>query len=456
MNIFAKVTKNPDFFPYLCLTYNSLTVDIMEQLLHYLWKYRLYRSSGLVTTRGDALEILDPGIENTDAGPDFFNAKIKLNGTVWAGSVEIHRKASDWWQHGHSADKAYDNVILHVVEQDDGTIFRRNREEIPQLVLPVPETVISNMEWLLTRDSPIACLERLPAIDPVFRVQWTDALLAERLERKTDDILRWLEQYQKDWNEVFYILLCRNFGFGVNSDAFERLARSLPFKCILKQRPSVSQVEALFLGQAGLLNDSNENRHHYYRLLQQEYVFLRKKYGLQPLEPHIFWNLRLRPNATPHIKLVQLAAIWIRHDTLFSSILSARTPREVKDFFRVQASEFWDTHYNFVRSSPPRQKQLGENALHILLINTVVPVMFAYGVYHRMDEHKARALRLLECIPPEQNAIVSLFSQVGMIPRNAGDTQALIQLKRNYCEPKKCLYCRLGFQLLKRSSSEGL
>ena len=227
MNIFAKVTKNPDFFPYLCLTYNSLTVDIMEQLLHYLWKYRLYRSSGLVTTRGDALEILDPGIENTDAGPDFFNAKIKLNGTVWAGSVEIHRKASDWWQHGHSADKAYDNVILHVVEQDDGTIFRRNQEEIPQLVLPVPETVISNMEWLLTRDSPIACLERLPAIDPVFRVQWTDALLAERLERKTDDILRWLEQYQKDWNEVFYILLCRNFGFGVNSDAFERLARSL-------------------------------------------------------------------------------------------------------------------------------------------------------------------------------------------------------------------------------------
>ena len=180
MNIFAKVTKNPDFFPYLCLTYNSLTVDIMEQLLHYLWKYRLYRSSGLVTTRGDALEILDPGIENTDAGPDFFNAKIKLNGTVWAGSVEIHRKASDWWQHGHSADKAYDNVILHVVEQDDGTIFRRNREEIPQLVLPVPETVISNMEWLLTRDSPIACLERLPAIDPVFRVQWTDALLAAR------------------------------------------------------------------------------------------------------------------------------------------------------------------------------------------------------------------------------------------------------------------------------------
>lgn len=421
----------------------------MEQLLHYLWKYRLYRPSNLTTTQGDTLEIIDPGLENTDAGPDFFNAKIRINGTVWAGSVEIHQKASDWLAHGHSADKAYENVILHVVETDDGTVFRQNGEAIPQLVLPIPEQVIDNMEWLLTRDSPVACLERLPAIDPVFRLQWMDALLAERLERKTDDILRWLDLYQKDWNEVFYILLCRNFGFGVNSDAFERLARSLPLKCILKQRPSASQVEALFLGQAGLLNDSNGNRHHYYRLLQQEYSFLRKKYGLEPLEPHIFRNLRLRPDATPHIKLVELAAIWIRHDTLFSSVLSARTPRELKDFFRVPASAFWDTHYNFLRPSPHRKKQLGENALNMLLINTVVPLMFAYGLYHRMDEHKARALRLLASIPPEQNSIISLFSQVGMKPRNAGDTQALIQLKRNYCEQKKCLYCRLGFQLLK-------
>lgn len=421
----------------------------MEQLLHYIWKYRLYRPSGLTTTQGDTLEIIDPGLENTDAGPDFFNAKIRINGTVWAGSVEIHQKASDWLAHGHSADKAYENVILHVVETDDGTVFRQNGEAIPQLVLPIPEQVIDNMEWLLTRDSPVACLERLPAIDPVFRLQWMDALLAERLERKTDDILRWLDLYQKDWNEVFYILLCRNFGFGVNSDAFERLARSLPLKCILKQRPSASQVEALFLGQAGLLNDSNGNRHHYYRLLQQEYSFLRKKYGLEPLEPHIFRNLRLRPDATPHIKLVELAAIWIRHDTLFSSVLSARTPRELKDFFRVPASAFWDTHYNFLRPSPHRKKQLGENALNMLLINTVVPLMFAYGLYHQMDEHKARALRLLASIPPEQNSIISLFSQVGMKPRNAGDTQALIQLKRNYCEQKKCLYCRLGFQLLK-------
>lgn len=421
----------------------------MEQLLHYLWKYRLYRPSGLTTTQGDTLEIIDPGLENTDAGPDFFNAKIRINGTVWAGSVEIHQKASDWLAHGHSADKAYENVILHVVETDDGTVFRQNGEAIPQLVLPIPEQVIDNMEWLLTRDSPVACLERLPAIDPVFRLQWMDALLAERLERKTDDILRWLDLYQKDWNEVFYILLCRNFGFGVNSDAFERLARSLPLKCILKQRPSTSQVEALFLGQAGLLNDSTGNRHHYYRLLQQEYSFLRKKYGLEPLEPHIFRNLRLRPDATPHIKLVELAAIWIRHDTLFSSVLSARTPRELKDFFRVPASAFWDTHYNFLRPSPHRKKQLGENALNMLLINTVVPLMFAYGLYHQMDEHKARALRLLASIPPEQNSIISLFSQVGMKPRNAGDTQALIQLKRNYCEQKKCLYCRLGFQLLK-------
>lgn len=422
----------------------------MENLLYYIWKYRLYNSIDLKTTTGECLEIIDTGILNTDAGPDFFNAKIKINGTLWAGSVEIHEKASDWLRHGHSSDKAYDNVILHVVVIDDGTVFRQNHEPIPQLVLSIPDRVISNIDWLVNRDLPVPCLERIPTIHPIYKNQWLDVLLSERLERKTNDILKWLKLYQQDWNEVFYILLCRNFGFGVNSDAFERLARSLPLKCIQKQRQSGSQIEALFLGQAGLLNEPYNRQHHYYHLLQQEYIFLQKKYGLKALEPHIFRNLRLRPNATPHIKLVELAAIWTQYDTLFSSILSARTPREIKDLFRINASEFWDTHYNFTHSSPFRKKRLGENALNIILINSIVPMIFAYGTYHRMEEHKNRALRLLECIPPERNFIISLFQSAGLKPQNAGDTQALIQLKRNYCEQKKCLYCRWGFQLLKQ------
>ena len=422
----------------------------MEYTLHYIWKYRLYNAANLTTTDGKSLEIIDPGIANTDAGPDFFNAKVKIDGTLWAGSIEIHDKASDWIKHGHQSDKAYNNVILHVVATDDKTIYRYNKEPIPQMVLSIPEKVISNIEWLASRELPIPCLERIPSINHIYQTQWLDVLLTERLERKTNDILKWLDQYATDWNEVFYILLCRNFGFGINSDAFERLARSLPLKCIQKQRQSISQIEAMFLGQAGLLNEPYQDQHHYYHFLQQEYQFLQKKYGLTALEPHIFKNLRLRPNATPHVKLAQLAAIWSQQDTLFSSILSARTPREIKDFFRVNASQFWDTHYNFRHSSPSRKKQLGVNALNILLINSVVPVMFAYGTYHRMEEYKERALRLLECIPPEQNSIISLFQRGGIQPRNAGDTQALIQLKRVYCEQKKCLYCRWGYQLLKQ------
>lgn len=427
-----------------------------EIFLQYIWKYRLYEAVDLQTTKGIRLEVLDPGIQNRDSGPDFFNAKIKMNGTVWAGSVEIHDRASDWRKHGHPDDAAYGNVILHVVLEDDMEVERPGMHEmIPQMVMVVPDRVVANVEWLLSRDRNLACLERLPAIEPVYRTEWLDALLSERLERKTQDIFKWLGQKQQDWNEAFYILLCRNFGFGVNGDAFERLARSLPLKCIQKQRNSISQVEALFLGQAGLLHEEAEGQHHYYRLLQQEYEFLRHKYDfLVPLEPHLFRNLRLRPNATPHVKLVQLAAIFSQREHLLSAVLQARTPREIKDLFRVSASDFWDTHYNFKYPSIFRKKSLGENALNILLINSVVPMMFAYGHAHHQPEYSERALKLLERIPAEKNTIVQLFQQAGIEAKHAGDSQALIQLMRNYCELKKCLFCRFGYQLLRKEFNE--
>lgn len=225
----------------------------------------------------------------------------------------------------------------------------------------------------------------------------------------------------------------------------------MPLKYIQKQRGSASQIEAMFLGQAGLLDDAYQKQHHYYHLLQQEYLFLKHKYKLQPLQPHIFKKLRLRPNATPHIKLVELAAIWIKNDTLFSRILEAHTIREIKDYFRVSPSIFWETHYQFNKESRSNKKQLGENSLNILLINTVAPLLFAYGKVHHLPEYQERALKLLERIPPEQNHIITTFQQTGIEVKNAGDTQALIQLKREYCEKKRCLYCRFGFQLLKQS-----
>lgn len=421
----------------------------MEKLLQYIWKYRLYQPGDLKTTQGERLEVIDTGIQNRDAGPDFFNAKVRINGALWAGCVEIHDKASDWKRHGHASDKAYDSVILHVVLENDAQVYRTNQEPIPQWVMEVPERVYHNMEWLLSRDGDLVCFERIPEIEPIHRTEWLDSLLCERLERKTQDIYRWLDQYNQDWNEAFYILLCRNFGFGVNSDIFERLARSLPLRCIQKQRGSASQIEALFMGQAGMLEEPYEEFHYYYRFLQQEYRFLRKKFDLKPLDSYLFRRLRMRPGSSPYIKLAQLAAVWVKHDTLFSMLLNAGTLREIKDYLRVETTAFWDTHYNFRESSPLKKKLLGDKSLCIILINTIVPMMFAYGQYHHLPEYTERAFKVLERIPPEENHIIQLFCTAGIQVLHAGDSQALIQLKRAYCEQKKCLYCRFGFQLLK-------
>lgn len=420
----------------------------MERLLHYVWKYKLYSPVSLTTTDNIPLSVIDPGIENTDAGPDFFNAKIKMNDTVWAGSVEMHERASDWLLHHHDTDKTYDSVILHVVGINDAAISRTNGEPVPLLVLPVPQPVRANIEWLLLRDASVPCRIQIRDVDTLHLTSWLDALLSERLERKTQDIFRLLSLYRDDWNEVFYILLTRSFGFGVNSDAFEWLARSLPLRCIQKQRASSSQVEALLFGQAGMLEEEGECS--YYRLLRREYQFLRYKFNLKPLDESLFKSLRIRPSNFPHVKLAQLAAIWHRYDTLFSRIIAANTPGEIKDFFRIEPTEYWKNHYHFRYASADKDKSIGENALNILLINAVVPLLFAYGLRDKLPEYCGRAVRLLESIPPERNQIVSLFTQAGIRVCNAGDSQALIQLKREYCEKKKCLYCRIGFRLLKR------
>ena len=424
----------------------------MERLLHYVWKYKLYTTSSLVTTDGCSVEVLDTGIQNGDAGPDFFNAKIKIGGTLWVGSVEIHDRASDWLRHHHEVNKAYDNVILHVVGMNDFQPVRTNGEKIPQMILTVPERVARNIDWLLYREACLPCFDFIKQVDPLHILSWQEALLSERLERKTQDVLRLLETYQEDWNEVFYILLTRSFGFGVNSDAFERLAKSLPFRCIQKQRNSSSQVEAMLFGQAGMLVEKSTDP--YYCLLQREYEFLRHKYTLVPLEDFVFKNLRTRPMNFPYLKIAQLAALWIQYDTLFSAILEARSCGEVKKYFRISPSDYWETHYHFQYASPLKEKKIGENALNILLINAVVPLFFAYSLHNKQSEYCERAIRLLESIPPEKNTIISTFCNAGISVRHAGDTQALIQLKREYCEKKKCLYCRIGFQMLKLPSPE--
>lgn len=302
----------------------------MERLLHYVWKYRLYSGMTLLTTDEKPVTILDPGIHNTDAGPDFFNAKLKIEDTVWVGDVEIHSKASDWRQHKHSLDKRYDSIILHVVGVDDRQITRMNGEIIPQVVIEIPEEVRKSAAWLIARDLSVPCLAQLSSLEAVHLYTWLDALLSECLQRKIGDILYLLDEYENDWNEVFYITLTRNFGLGVNSDAFERLARSLPLKYIRKQRGASSQIEAMFFGQAGMLEETLDC--HYYRFLQQEYRFLKHKFDLLPLDYLLYKNLRIRPSNFPHVKIAQLAAIWKQYDTLFSIVLEAGNLRQIKKY----------------------------------------------------------------------------------------------------------------------------
>jgi len=278
-----------------------------EQILHYAWKYQLYAEPEWATTDGEQLRVITPGIHNTDAGPDFFNAKVQLDDITWVGNVEIHGRSSDWLRHGHDTNPAYDSVILHVVGEADTPIRRTDGSLIPQVVVRVPERVVRSIDWLLSREQAVPCIDRLSGLDDRLLYGWLSALVGERLKRKTNDIFRRLERTHNDWNETFYITLSRNFGFGTNSDAFEWLASGLPFKYICKQRHSTVQIEALLFGQAGMLSDTRDDA--YYRTLQREYHFLRIKYSLRPIDAHLFKNFRTRPLNFPHLRVAQLASV---------------------------------------------------------------------------------------------------------------------------------------------------
>jgi hypothetical protein len=391
----------------------------VERLLQYVWRHRLYGAEGLTTEEGTPVEVIDPGLANADGGPDFFNAKIRMDGVTLAGNVELHVRASDWFRHHHDQDRAYDSVILHVVGESDAVVRRTTGEVIPQAVLNVPDKVRENAAWLLYRDSDIPCLPRLGEISPVSLTMWLGALQCERLERKVGDVLALLEHYGDDWNEVFYVLVSRSFGVGVNSVAFELLAKSLPWRCILHHRHSQAQVEALLLGQAGLEKG-------------EEYSFLQRKFGLQPVEGSLFRNLRVRPGGFPRRRITQLASLWVKYDTLFSQFLEASSPAEVA--CRLQ-------------TEPP----LGEVCLNSMLINAVAPILFAYGRLRGQKECADRAVGLLESLPPEKNRMVQQFTEAGFRVKNAYDSQGLIQLKREYCERRKCLFCRIGAELTSRN-----
>lgn len=421
----------------------------MEELFQYLWKYRLYDSHNLVADNGAKIEIIDTGVQNSDSGPDFFNAKLKVDNTIWAGNVELHLRSSDWMRHGHDRDKLYDSVILNVVETNDAVIKRTNGEVIPQLVIKVPADIREHYSHLLNNTSPIPCGNQWKELDIFQLSSWKERLLVERLERKTDNIRLHLENFNQNWEEVFFVMLLRSFGLGVNSDAFERLARSLPLAFIQKHANSLLQIEALFFGQAGFLSE-NRLDNSYFTLLKREYEFLKNKFSLKPIEKEAWRYLRMRPANFPQIRLAQIASIYHKSPSLFSQMLKINSVDDFSKVMEGSPSPFWECHYDFDKESEARAKNIGQTTNHILMINAVLPLMFAYGKAFGREELCEKVFDLYEQLSAENNVIVRNWKNLGVKISSAADSQAILQLQKEYCEKKKCLYCRIGHRILSR------
>lgn len=421
-----------------------------EEFLHYLWKYKLYNASKLKTVNGETIEILNSGIHNLDAGPDFFNGKVKIAETIWAGNIEIHVKSSDWLKHNHQTDKAYNNVVLHVVYQNDKPILDNNNQPIPTLELKdiIDQSRYEKYEDLIASKDWIPCGNQIKLVDKFVINTWLNRLVVERLERKSEEIKTTLLQNKNDWEQTFYQYLFKYFGLKVNAFPFEQLAKNTPLKIIEKHNQLIS-IEALFYGQAGFLEA--ELKDEYHQKLLKEYQFLKAKFGLELIDKSLWKLLRLRPANFPTIRISQLANLLHQHPRLFSRIIEAKTVVEIQQYFKVNASKYWNNHYQFgEETTPSSTKNLGINTINNIIINVVVPFTFVYGKFKQDEALVEKALSLLEKTKPETNIIVKNWKELGVKSANAMQTQSLIELKNNYCSPKKCLNCSIGNNILQQ------
>ena len=420
----------------------------MEQLLHYVWKHKLFPLKPLQTTDGLEVEVIDTGLWNTDSGPDFFNAKIKINGVLWVGNIEIHTKASDWKTHHHVGNTDYDNVILHIASEIDYEPCRSNGEKIPQMELHYPAYLLEGYNELIRTAHYPACYKIIPSLPKILMHSWLNTLQIERFEEKTKRISKLMDKYNNNWEDVFFITLARNFGFGTNSDAFELWAQTIPLRAVDKHRDNLFQVEAIFFGQSGLLDSVYDD---YTDKLIKEYTYLKHKFGFTTSENCRWKLLRMRPGNFPHVRIAQLAKLYHTSQGLLSKILEAETIEQLRPMLETDTSEYWITHYTFGEISTPVKKNLSVSSINLLIINTVIPFLYAYGKHRGINRLTDRASEMLETLKPENNFITRMWKECGLEAAHAGDSQALIQLKKNYCDPKKCLYCRIGFEYLKKS-----
>ncbi len=420
-----------------------------EDFIQYIWRFQQFNPLDLKTTRGEPLQIIRPGKLNRDGGPDFLEARIKIGDTEWAGNVEIHLRTSDWLKHHHHHDPAYENVILHVVLEEDLTIVYQEGACIPCLELRrhIRPGLAAAYEQLQAAKGWVPCHSFLPDyLDARFNL-WLDRLLVERLERKTTEMEQRLLELKMDWEACFYEQLLRGFGLRVNAEPAHVLARTLPLGILRKHKNRLLEIEALLFGQAGFLEETFEDD--YPRILQQEYAFLRKKYDLHPLQRKSWKFLRMRPANFPTIRLAQFAQLFYQSEHLWSKLLSTSDIREIEQAFSLKLSNYWQEHFFFDKASIRSAKSLGKARIHGLITNVLAPMVFLYGKYRSEVRFQDRALGWLEQLPAEKNKISRGWEKIGVKAKSAYESQALLQLKDQYCDRKQCLDCAVGNQMLR-------
>lgn len=425
-----------------------------EAFLHYLWQFQYFDKHELQTTSGDPIQILNPGIRNSHAGPDFQNSRMKIGGMEWIGSAEIHILASGWMEHKHDRDPAYENVVLHVVWQNDTAIRRSDGSPLPTLELMnrVDRKFFQDYQRLVNSPENIPCSKFMPQVKDIVRLSMIDRVLLDRLEAKSLRVFYILQKNHNDWEETCYQLLARSFGHKINADPFQQLARLLPYRLLRKHADKLLHLEALLFGQAGFLEDDTGDD--YYRLLTREYNLLRQKYKLSDrrLNKAQWKFLRLRPANFPTIRLAELAALLFYRPSLFSTILETETYKELNSVFSVKQSDYWKGHYTFTRTAKEAVKSLGASSVATIIINAVVPLLVAYGKSKGDQQYIDRAVAILQQTPGESNTIVTRWKDLGFKSKTAFDSQALIELQNNYCAKRRCLDCSIGVSLINPGS----
>jgi hypothetical protein len=421
-----------------------------EILLQFIWQYSLYNPVNLKTTDGEKVTVIHPGKKNLNAGPDFEEARIKIGETTLVGNVEIHINSSDWNKHGHQTDQAYQNIILHVLLNDDKEQKEGSFQKL-ELKNHIPAYVIDQYTNLIQTTQPIACARQLANVKDIVKESWLNRLLAERWEEKLKDWKELLDSSAGDWSNLLYWRMAANFGFKVNATPFLMLARSIPMNLLAKHKDNLMQIEALLFGQAGMLEQEFEEE--YPNTLKKEYQYLRQKYTLQPIPGHLWKFLRMRPANFPTVRIAQFAALVQKSLHLFSKIIKLNSVKELHNLLEVTASEYWSTHFQFdekqEKSSP---KSLGSNSIDNVIINTIAPVQFLYSHYQGTMDDQERALQLLSSVTAEDNKITSVWADTGWKAENAAQSQSLIQLFNSYCSNKRCLECSVGLNIIKRES----